>query len=41
MMLQIAMDFPALPDVRGLTLTEIRFWYDGERSMLQQRTRRR
>jgi hypothetical protein len=39
MMLQIASDYPGLPDVRELTLSQIRFWYDGARSMLKQRTK--
>ncbi len=38
MLLQIAMDFPALPDVRSLRMGEIRYWYNGLRATLKKRT---
>jgi hypothetical protein len=41
MMFQIAADFPGIPNVLRFTLSEIRFWYNGERSSLKQRTKPR
>jgi hypothetical protein len=38
MLIQICMDYPALPDPRDLTMTEIRFFYDGLRESLKKRT---
>lgn len=35
MMIQVCMDYPGLPDVRTLTLGEIRFFYDGLRETLK------
>lgn len=40
MLVQIAMDFPGLPNVNALTLTNIRFWYNGLRGTLKARTKR-
>lgn len=39
MMLQICTDYPGLPDVRTLTLREIRFFYNGLRDGLYERTK--
>lgn len=39
MMLQICAAYPGLPDVRTLTLSEIRWFYDGERPMLREHTK--
>lgn len=38
MLIQICLDFPGLPDVRTLTLGEIRFFYDGLRGTLRKYT---
>lgn len=38
MLLQIARDYPGLPDARTLTLTEIRFFYEGLRPELKKHT---
>lgn len=35
MLRQIARDYPGLPDARTLTLSEIRFFYDGLRAELK------
>ena len=35
MLVQICADFPGLPDVRTLTLAEIRFFYDALRATLR------
>lgn len=40
MVLQICRDYPGLPDVRTLTDTEIRFFYDGIRKDLQRATKK-
>lgn len=37
-LLQICRDYPGLPDPRTLTLTEIRFFYDGLRPELKKST---
>jgi hypothetical protein len=39
MLLQISRDYPGLPDSRTLTLSEIRFFYDGLRGELKRHTR--
>lgn len=39
MLLQISRDYPSLPDPRTLTLTEIRFFYEGLRAELKKHTR--
>ncbi|HEY8946455.1 MAG TPA: hypothetical protein VIM73_19525 [Polyangiaceae bacterium] len=39
MILQICSAFPGLPDVRTMTLSEIRWFYDGERPMLREHTK--
>lgn len=39
MLFQICSDFPGLPDPRGMTASEIRFFYDGLRSGLHGLTR--
>ena len=39
MILQITRDYGGLPDPRGLTNTEIRFFYDGLRPELHKATR--
>ena len=39
MLIQISLDYAGLPDPRDLTLSEIRFWYDGLRETLKQRTK--
>ncbi len=39
MMLQVARDYPGLPDLRTLTVAEIVFFYDGLRPELQKHTR--
>lgn len=39
MLLQICTDYPGLPDVRTLTLGEIRFFYDGLRPTLRRHTK--
>lgn len=35
MMLQVARDYSGIPDIRTLTLDEIRFFYDGLRAELK------
>lgn len=39
MIYQIARDYPGLPDVRTMKLSEIRWWYDGLRGELRRATR--
>lgn len=39
MLYQICRDYPALPDPRTLTLSEIGFWYDGLRTELKKATK--
>lgn len=39
MLLQICRDYPTLPDPRTLTLSEIRFFYNGLRRELRQSTK--
>jgi len=39
MLLQVARDYPGLPDPRTLTVTEIVFFYDGLRPELKKCTR--
>jgi hypothetical protein len=39
MLRQVCRDYPGLPDPRTLTLTEIRFFYDGLRKELQRYTK--
>lgn len=39
MMLQVARDYPGLPDLRTLTVSEIVFFYEGLRPELQKHTR--
>ena len=39
MLLQVCRDYPGLPDPRTLTLTEIRFFYEGLREELKSHTR--
>jgi hypothetical protein len=39
MLIQISLDFAGLPDPRELTLSEIRFFYNGLREILKQRTK--
>jgi len=39
MLLQIARDYPGLPDARTLSLSEIRFFYDGVRAELRRATK--
>lgn len=41
MLLQITLDYPGLPDPRSLRLFEIRYFYDGIRSQLHERTKPR
>lgn len=41
MMLQVARDYPGLPDVRTLTVSEIVFFYNGLRRELKDHTRRK
>ena len=38
MLLQIARDYPGLPDARTLTVSEIRFFYEGLRRELEKGT---
>ena len=38
MLLQIARDYPGLPDARALTVREIRFFYEGLRRELEKGT---
>ena len=39
MLLQVCRDYPGLPDPRSLTLSEIRFFYEGLRAELKKHTR--
>jgi hypothetical protein len=39
MLVQICRTYHQLPDVRSLTLSEIRFWYDGIRGELKRATK--
>lgn len=39
MMVQIALDYGSLPDLRTLSASEIRVFYDGIRGMLHKRTK--
>lgn len=39
MLLQVARDYPGLPDPRTLTITEILFFYNGLRRELKNHTR--
>jgi hypothetical protein len=39
MLLQVCRDYPGLPDPRTLTLSEIRFFYDGIRYELQEHSK--
>jgi hypothetical protein len=39
MLLQITCDFPGLPDVRTMTMSEIRFFYDAVRGELRRHTK--
>lgn len=39
MLLQICSDYPGLPDVRTLSMSEIRFFYEGIRLQLQKATK--
>ena len=39
MFLQICLDYASLPDPRTLTASEIRFFYDGIRHSLKERTK--
>lgn len=41
MVLQIARDYPGLPDVRTMTVPEIVFFYEGLRPELHKHTRHR
>ncbi len=41
MILQICSAYPGLPDVRTMTLSEIRWFYDGERAALHEHTKAR
>ena len=41
MLYQICRDYPALPDPRTLTISEIAFWYDGLRTELKKATKER
>lgn len=41
MLLQICLDYASLPDPRTLTASEIRFFYDGIRDSLKERTKPR
>jgi hypothetical protein len=41
MLLQIARDYPGIPDVRTLTTAEIVFFYEGLRPELKKHTRRK
>lgn len=38
MLLQIARDYPGLPDPRSLTMSEIRWFYEALRSELKKHT---
>lgn len=39
MLAQVAMDYSGLPDVRDITATQIRFFYESGRASLEQRTK--
>jgi hypothetical protein len=39
MLIQISLDYAGLPDPRELTLSELRFFYNGLRDILKQRTK--
>jgi hypothetical protein len=39
MILQIALDYPGLPDVRALTVVEIVFFYNGIRPVLKKHSK--
>lgn len=39
MLLQICREYPGLPDPRTLSLTEIRFFYEGLRAELKRHTK--
>ena len=39
MILQVCRDYPGLPDVRSLKISEIRFFYDGLRTELKGHTK--
>lgn len=39
MLLQIARDYPGIPDVRTLKISEIRFFYEGLREELKHHTK--
>lgn len=41
MLLQICRDYPSLPNPRSLTMSEIRFFYNGSRTTLHEMTRPR
>lgn len=41
MMLQIARDYPGLPDIRTMRASEIRFFYEGLRPELIEHTKPR
>lgn len=41
MLLQVASDYPGLPDVRTLRMSEIRYFYEGLRPNLRRHTRPR
>lgn len=41
MLLQITTDYPGLPDVRTLTASDIRFFYNGLRQSLKKHTQPR
>lgn len=38
MLYQIASDYPGLPDVRTMTIGEVRWWYEGLRPSLRKAT---
>ena len=40
MLLQVCADYPGLPDARTLTVSEIRFFYNGLRDRLKQHNKR-
>ena len=39
MLLQVSMDYPGVPDVRTLTMSDLRFFYEGLRGSLKHRTK--
>ncbi len=39
MILQVCRDYPGLPDIRGLKISEIRFFYNGLRAELRGHTK--